>query len=455
VSRAVLGILLLDGLYVGLGAAVLLMTGVQVFGRARWIGLALITGWASFAILASLALVAGLSLSTWQIVLIAAGAAGVALLVARRRRDAEQAALESPSAGWRRWAALGGAVLLAAYLGVLVLAALFADADRNYDSWAFWLPKAESIFYFGGLDTAAGGFTSYDNPEYPPAIPALHAATFHFAGGAEMWALPLQAAILGAAFFVAAAALLSRRVPGWILWPCLLAVAVTPNIAFYLDSALADLPVAYLLGLAGIAGALWLRDGSRATIVLCGVFLAAAALAKSEGFALAIVLVAALALASLWTNRHRRPLLALAAAPIVALVVWKLWLAANDQKLESVLYTTSDLFRPGLLIDRADRATYASGELLEHVFDPGRWLLLAPVALVAGVALLLRRSALALFYVTWLVLGFGALVSVYWISNADVVWHVGTSADRVTASLVVFAGALLPLVLAELERGDQ
>jgi hypothetical protein len=41
---------------------------------------------------------------------------------------------------------------------------------------------------------------------------------------------------------------------------------------------------------------------------------------------------------------------------------------------------------------------------------------------------------------------------VYWISNADVVWHVSTSADRVAASLMVFAGVLLPLLLAELGR---
>ena len=449
--RSVLGIVLLDAVYFALGVAVLRASGLRVPGRVGGGALALATGWAAFAVLASLALVAGLALATWQIPLIAAGGAAAAVFVSMRWTRAELPAVVS-CRGWRLQVGRTAGVALAAYLGLLVVQALFATADGNYDSWAFWLPKAQSIFYFGGIDTTAGGFTSFDNPEYPPAVPALHAATFHFMGAVDTAALALQAAVLGAAFFVAAGALLRRRVPAWIVWTCLLALALAPRVAFYFDAALADLPIAYLLGLAGIGAALWLLEGSASTLVLCGIFLAAASVSKSEGFALSVLLVGALALASLWTSRGRRPLVALVAPPLAALAVWKLWLAANDQPLESVLYRTSDLLRPGYLIDRADRLSYASGELLELLFDPGRWLLLVPVALVAGAALLLRRSALALFYVSWLVLAFGALASVYWISAVDVVWHVSTSADRVVASLVVFAGAVLPLLLAELDR---
>jgi hypothetical protein len=170
---------------------------------------------------------------------------------------------------------------------------------------------------------------------------------------------------------------------------------------------------------------------------------------------LSVLLVVALALATLARARPRRPLLLLAAAPVLALVAWKLWLAANDQPLESVLYSASDALRPAYLADRVDRLNYAAGELLGLVFDPGRWLLIAPLALAAGALALIRRTELGVFYLAWLALGFAGLTGVYWISSVDVRWHVDTSASRVTASLLVFAGALLPLLLAEAGRGRQ
>ncbi len=443
-------------MYLGLGAAILRATGTRISGRIRLAGLSLALGWATFAVIASLALVVGLALSAWQIVALSAAVAAGTLL--RIRRGPRSEGSEHSDEGWRRYLGLGAAGLLASYLGLLVLRSLFASADTNYDSWAFWLSKAQAIYFFGGLDTSSGGFTSFDNPEYPPAAPALDAAVFHFAGGVETSALPFQHALLGAAFFVAAAALLSTRVQGWILWPSLLVLALAPNIAFYLEAALADLAVAYFVGLGAIACALWLLEEMRGTLPLAGIFLAAASLTKTEGFMLSAVLVVALTLATLVRTRQprrRRPLLLLAAAPILALSAWKVWLAANDQPLGSVLYSVSDALRPGYLAERIDRLTYAAGELLGLVFDPQRWLLIAPLALLAGVVTLIRRPALGIFYLGWLVIGFVGLTSVYWISNADVAWHVGTSANRVAASLMVFAGVLLPLLLAELGRTPQ
>ena len=450
-TRAHLGIVLLDLLYLGLGAAMVRGVGVRVPGRVRCAGLALAVGWAAFASIASLALIVGLSLAAWQIVVLCAVTAAAAVALGGRRPG--PAPLDSEvERGWRRVVGLGGAVLLGSYLGLLVLRALVAPADVNYDAWAFWLPKAEAITFFDGLDTGSGGFTAFDNPEYPPAAPALATAVFRFAGGVETTALPFQHALIGAAFFVGAAALLGRRVQGWILWPSLLALALAPSLGFYYEAALADLPVAYLVGLGAICCALWLLEEAPGSLALAAAFLAAASFAKTEGFMLAVLLVVALALATLARARPRRPLLLLAGAPILALVSWKLWLAANDQPLESVLYSASDVLRPAYLADRVDRLSYAAGELLGLVFDPGRWLLIAPLALAAGALALVRRTELGVFYLSWLALAFVGLAGVYWISTVDVRWHVDTSASRVTASLVVFAGALLPLLLAELGR---
>lgn len=445
--RVFLGIVLLDAVYLGLGAAVLRASGARVAGRIRLAGLSLALGWATFAVIASLALVVGLSLSAWQIVALPAAVAAGALLLGRRPLRPEPR--EPREEGWRRALGLGAAAVLGSYLGLLVLRALFAPADTNYDAWAFWVSKAQAIYFFG-LDTRSGGFTSFDNPEYPPAAPALDAAAFRLAGGVETWALPFQHALLGAAFFVAAAALLSSRVRGSVLWPSLLALALAPNVAFYFEAVLADLAVAYFVALGALACALWLLEETREWLPLAAIFLAAASLTKTEGFMLSLVLVVALGLAVLAAKRRPwRPLLLLASAPILALAPWKLWLATNDQALGSVLYSVSDALRPAYLADRIDRLTYAAGELLGLVFDPRRWLLIAPLALLAGALALARRPALGILYLAWLVIGFAGLTSVYWISNVDVRWYVDTSADRVVASLMIFAGALLPLLLAE------
>ena len=452
-TRAILGVLVLNALYAGLGAAVLRASGFRVAGRIGAVGLSLALGWTAFAVVASVAIIAGLSLGVPQIVALVAATAVAALLAAKRWPAPEEPAMPAlETAGWHRFVGDGTATVLGVYLGLLVARSLFAVADRHWDSWAFWLPKAKSIHFFGGLETTAGGFTSFASQEYPPAAPALDAATYAFAGGVEAWPIGLQHALAGAAFFVAAGTLLGRRVPGWILWPSLLALALAPDLALAFDAALADLTVAYLVGLGGVTGALWLLEGSRPPLVLCGLFLAAASLTKSEGFAFSLALVAALTAASLFEPRRRLPLVGLAAVPLLALLLWKLWLSAHDQPLESVLFNTSDLVRPRFLFDRLDRLEYAGRELAGLLVDPGRWLLVVPLALAAGIATLVRHTALGVLYLGWLGLSFLALVSVYWISNADVVWHVGTSAARVTASLVVFASVLFPLLLAELER---
>jgi hypothetical protein len=452
VTRGLVGLFVVVGCYTGLGLVLLRASGLRRPGPVGTAGLALSLGWAAFAVVGSLAIVVGLPLGAREIASLCAVTAAAALLATRKWPLRDVSPTPIPVEGWRRFVGDGAATLLAAWLGLLVVRSLFAVADRNWDSWAFWLPKAKAIHYFDGLETGPGGFASFANPEYPPGRPVLDAATYAFAGGVEAWPTGVQHAIAGAAFFVAAGALLGRRVAGWILWPCLLALALAPDLAVGFDASLADLTVAYPLGLGGICGALWLLQGAAPLLVLAGVFLAAASLTKSEGFALSLALAASLAVAAAFARRPLRPILALAAVPVAALTGWKLWLAAHGQPQESALFSTSDLFRPGLLLDRLDRLNYAAREVIGLVLDPGRWLLVAPLAVASALATLLRHAALGVFVLTWEAIAFLALVSVYWISNQDVVWHVETSAARVAASLVVFAGVLFPLLLAELER---
>ena len=78
-----------------------------------------------------------------------------------------------------------------------------------------------------------------------------------------------------------------------------------------------------------------------------------------------------------------------------------------------------------------------------------------PLVLVgfAG-ALLLRRFRIAAFGAAWLLLSFGGLLAIYWISTNPLKSHLTDSADRTVDSLV-FGGALLVPLLLALERESE
>jgi hypothetical protein len=197
--------------------------------------------------------------------------------------------------GLERIAALGGALVLAGYLEVLFLRARLAEPSR-WDTWAFWMPKAMSIVYFDGLDTRAGGFTSFANPDYPPLKPAIDAAAFRFLGDVDPGALAVQNWIVAAAFFGGVAALLAPRVRPAVLWPSLALLALLPDFGLLVASLLADESLALLFALAGVCGALWLVEKEVRFAVLAAFFLATAALVKNEGLMLALVLFVLLAM---------------------------------------------------------------------------------------------------------------------------------------------------------------
>ena len=90
-----------------------------------------------------------------------------------------------------------GALLVTAAgiaLAGLLLEALFRSARlqslQAYDAWAFWVPKAKAIYFFGGLDEQV--FTTTPGPTYPPLVPILDAAAFHAMGSADTVTLHLQ-----------------------------------------------------------------------------------------------------------------------------------------------------------------------------------------------------------------------------------------------------------------------
>lgn len=456
-AREAAGVVALACAWLVVGQALLAGAGI-VRSRAaavRAAGLALVAGWAASGVVLAFALMAGAALgmplvaAAW-VGLAAAGAAAARAVSPLRRAEAPRRP--------RSWPGIAGAAVLAAYLCALLARSLVPSGDLHPDAWTQWLLKAKVIYFLGGLDSGAGGLTHQANPDYPPLDPVQEATAFHVLGRADPLALPLLHWILFAAFLGALAFLLRPRTSPALLWPSLAMLALAPRLTALVGSSLADEPLALLIALAGVAGTLWLREREARWAALACVFLAAAALTKNEGLMLGLVLAATLAVAA-----RRRGGLALLAAPLVGWLPWKLWLHVHAVPT-NFGYDFGRIVHPGTLA--ADRAYlwYGARSLLESLFSPRQWLLIVPAALALGVLAARRRRPLAVLGLAFplvVLLGFSAI---YWLGNGictwepgtvcngswhDVEWLVGSSADRIVASVAVLLAAVFPLLAAD------
>jgi hypothetical protein len=447
-THAYLGLAALDALLTVLGYALLIGLGVvrSATRALRFLGLAFLSGWSLLGVVLTLAL--SLGLDAGLAVVFAVVGAGIVVCLAIRPRLPAVVLVPRPREGPAGAAvALVGAALVVATAISAVAESLRAVTDMSYDVWSFWLPKAETIYYFHGLDTGLGGITTYGNPEYPPLVPALDAASFHFMGGVYPWVLALQQSVLFIAF-VASVAALSSRVPRWILYPLLALLSLAPQVWGQLFSLMPDQTLGYLLAVGAVCGLLWLEDRRPPWLVLALVFLAAAALTKDEG----VLLGGLLALAFLAADavRHRRAALVSATlllAPLATLP-WRAWLALHHQALTASNYSWLDLLHPIYAADRIHRLGYASRSMVDLLADPGRWSSVLALGLAVLVVLAPTLRELSLVVCAWVVVAFAGLASVYWISWADVHWYVTTSAYRVVGSLPIVVGAMLPLLFA-------
>jgi hypothetical protein len=448
------GLAVLDALFLLAGFGLLYGLGLVRSGRdaVRHLGLALVAGWAAVGIAESVALVIGAPIARRPVAAIAVAIAGAGLLLGRR--VARRRLRVVGEQGAASLVAVAGAAVVFVQLAALLRRSLGDGAPLQWDAWAFWLPKAKSLVDFGGLDTGVGGFTSFANPGYPPFVPALEATAFAFMGSTKAVPLLLQHWVVAVAFFWALASLLAVRVRPAILWPCLALLALLPTLGELIGSSLGDEPLVLLIGLGGACSALWLLEHDARYAALAGLFLAAAALAKNEGLLIALV-VAATTLAAEAARRPRRllvPALVLA-APVAAVLPWRLWLRANDLPV-SQDYRLSDVLHPSLLADHVDRLTYAADRLPAYVFAPHRWLLAVPLMLAAAALAAPRRPSLSLLALVSVASVPLALLLVWWIGNPPIDWYVATTADRGPASAVVLAGVFLPLLLAEASARD-
>jgi len=448
--RALIGLAALNGAYAVLGVTLLW----ALRGLPRWAdvlrlaGLGYLLGLATFGIVWTQLLVVGVPFGGWGVVLslvggtAAAAAAGIVLHRPRPRGFGDPDRHTS------------GPALLVTACGIalagLLLEAFFRSGRlqslQAYDAWAFWVPKAKAIYYFGGLDH--GLFTTLANPTYPPIVPILDAAAFHAMGSTDVITFHLQYWFLVVGATAALAGCLYRHVPPWLLWPPLLLVLVVPRVASGLLIPQADVLVDVLFVVGVLLLALWLRDGRGWRLAAAGVLLAGAGLTKREGLFFAAAALAGTFAASFARRRAAWPrLLAVAGLVAVAALPWRLWYSSQGIGGEA----PSDAGAGG----SADRMLDALRLSFDVLFDTTLWSVVPVVALVAvGAAFVWgdRRVAAFLAVVLGLVFLGGAWVTFAFRELPITAEEALNPIVRYTGAVVLLAAVATPLLLASVWR---
>jgi hypothetical protein len=256
-------------------------------------------------------------------------------------------------------------------------------------------------------------------------------------GGFDPRLIHLQFLLDGVAAFAALAALLRDRVPSWLLWPWLVALAATPALTGQLLTGYADIPLAFFVAAGLLAAARWLRDGERRSLALATLFLAAAALTKNEG----VIFTAAAYLGLLLATRRWRPLLVSAVATELVLLPWQLWLALHHVHSDTLLGLDS------LRVNHPGIGPLAVHALLDRALSMQGWPLLLPLFFAAVLAA--AGTRVAVFAWAWALASLLGLAWIYVVSKQEWSNYFAFSGDRVIDSVVVGATALTPLLASE------
>ena len=448
--RAIAGLVGLNTWFLGVGGAVLF----ALRGWRSWSELAQLCGFAYLLGVATLG-----TLWTWELVVglrmgfalvFATGVACFVLAAALGRRLGRRLpSLRPRSRGRPRasWFAAAPAALTVVYFEALFRSGRLAGLDE-FDAWDFWVPKAKAIYYFGGFDHQF--FREITAQSYPPLVPVVDAAAFHFMGAADVVTLHVQFWFFLVGFVAAVLGLLHGRVPAYFVWPPLVLLLVTPHVVADAVAPLADFTLDELFALATLCLTLWLLERRDWQLVSSAVLFAAAMLTKREGYLFSASAIAA-ALAVTWSVRRSAwpRLVAAGVLAAAATVPWRILVAMRD-------YTGGGPEAGGTgLFAHADRAWPSLRLALSSTFDFGIWLVTIPlllgaiaVAFAAGArrlpsyAIVLFAFAVAGF--TWTTWAFPSVPITKDPSLNPIV--------RLTGEVALLTPALVPLLLGTTSR---
>lgn len=451
-SHSLAGLVALNLVFLGAGYLLLwAVKGLDSLSELlRLAGAAYLLGLAAVVLAGTELLVAGVA-PTVPVVLGVAAALCAAGLLAGRRLGRGRPSLRLGGRASEPFLLAGLAV---SALALVLLEAFFRAARVQgllaYDAWAFWVPKAKAIYFFGGLDKAL--FLQLAHPRYPILVPTLEAMDFHFMGSVDTTVLHVQFWFLLAGFVLAVAGLLRPQVRLMLIWPFLAVALVMPDLDYRALNPMADATRDYFFVAGALCIGLWLVRAEAWLLVSAGVFLGAAMSTKREGSLLAACLVAAALAVTARRARSAWPRLAAAAAGGFALSVpWLLWVRLHHlpREYESVTWhgMWSHLSRvwPGLRLTT------------ELTFDWNLWLLGAPLGVAAALVLLARRrDALGGLYALTFLLGIAGFTWVFWgVTSFPLDKSDRTGIPRAVGALVLLSLAFAPLMLQRaLERRE-
>jgi hypothetical protein len=439
-------LLALDIGFAVLGVAVVLLAGIPR-GRS-WLptvaGLAPAAGIAACGIVASLGAMVGIDVRPLVTMALTVVALLLAWLVIRRRRPGI-GSLSTPRAGAAERALELVSLAVLVVLSVAIVRLHAATVLDAWDGWAMWGPKAHALFVEGDVWGPAFREPAYrmQHQEYPVLFPALEALSASAVGRFDPALIDIESAAVLVAFGWGAWALLRLVVTPAVAGPMALALTgsaplIENGAANYADSVVASFTALGLLCLL-----VWLTKGSSATLLLAGLFLAAAASTKAEGLLFALAAITAAVAVARGFGRSVRAALAFGIGVLAVPIVWTIVDRLNGPGARNV--DRGALVDPGTMLDAAGRIPTAAWRLLEEIANG--WLL-ASFAVTTAVlgACLVRLWWHAAFVGLWGALAFSALVGVYYASTAPIDWHLGTSADRVVFSIVLGLATMAPVL---------
>jgi hypothetical protein len=349
---------------------------------------------------------------------------------------------------WRRpgWLSLTAVAGLAALLAEYTRAFAVAPLDR-YDAWAIWALKGHALYAFGWADPAvfAGHEYRFANLDYPLLLPSLEAIDFRAMGAFDTRLLHLQFVLLLVAALAGLGAVLRGRVPPLLLWLTLAAIALAPAVFDELLTAYADLPLALVFAVGCAAAGRWLVTNERWALAVATFCFAGALLTKNEG---SLFVAAAFVGLGVAAYRRWRALVVAAAADVLLLLPWKVYVRAHD--LHDINYSLGDSFNWGHISGRLGVMRIAFQTLGGEMTDPFSWGFLLPLFLaLLLLAALAGARPLSLYGAVWAALSWLGLSWIYVISRFEFSSYLGSTKERVIATIVLGGAALTPLLAAE------
>jgi hypothetical protein len=445
---ALLGLAAFVGVFTFAGYGVL----VALQGHGPWrqlprdLGLAYLLGVAALGSLLTLQVVIGIPLSVASILISASVLCIGGVVVGRRRVVGRPPALRSTRPA--EYVVAAGLVVLT----LIVLAASFRAARLQgllgWDAGSFWVPKAEAIFFTGGLDETH--FTTLPGPSYPPLVPVLQAVFFHLGGGVDVVGLHLAYWSILAGFVAAAVRLLSPLARPALAWAGVLLVIVADQLATEADNPQGDVLMDLLLGLGVLCLIRWLVGRERGLFAGCLVFLCAAALVKREALLVIVCIAVALFVAEARRLRTIWPwALALVVVPFAVTVPWRVWFTRRS------LPGDGPEAGPLALFDHLDRVLPSVRLVLEAMADPVLWSVIFVVGVLTVVAALFSgERRISVFALTFLVLATAGFVWVMWSFPSLPLTKTGAlnPIPRLVGAALVPLALVVPILLTEVVR---